>query len=109
MTDNNKVKTYFIPPLYTERVYEYQNINKDKRLRFDMTQFYYNKIIKWIQNDDFFNKYKKMLPFIKSDKGFKYVYTLLRIFTRRTKLNWYDLKDNYQVVKDFFQRKLNIN
>jgi hypothetical protein len=106
ISNDNKIRTYFIPPAFTERVYEYQNINKDKRLRFDMTQFYYNKIIKWITNQEFFSKYKKLLPFLKTDKGFKYVYILLRIFIKRTHLNWYDLKDNYDVVKDFFQRKL---
>jgi hypothetical protein len=105
MTDE-KIKTYFIPPMYNQRVYEYQNINKDKRLRFDMTQFYYIKIIKWIENEEFFSKYKKLLPFLKTNKGFKYVYTLLRIFIKRTKVNWYDLKDNYEVVKDFLQHKL---
>lgn len=105
MTDE-KIKTYFIPPMYNQRVYEYQNINKDKRLRVDMTQFYYTKIIKWIENEEFFFKYKKLLPFLKTNKGFKYVYTLLRIFVRRTELNWYDLKDNYEVVKDFLQHKL---
>jgi hypothetical protein len=105
MTED-KIKTYFIPPLYNQRTYEYQNINKDKRLRYNVTEFYYNKIIKWIKTQEFFHKYQKLLPFLKTKKGFKYVYTLLRIFVRRTELNWYDLKENYESIKDFLRLEL---
>ena len=108
MTDQN-IRTYFIPPLYNQRTYEYLNINKDKHLRFNKTEFYYNKIIKWIKKDKAFSKYNKLLPLLNTNKGFKYVYTLLRLFIKKTKINWYELNDNYTDVKDFLQHNLIIS
>lgn len=107
MSDNKpRFTTYFIPPAYVNQTIEYQNINKDPELRDRMTTFYTNKVIKWINNYKEFSKYKNMLSLLKTKKGYIYIYKLLHLFVKKTKTNWYDLQDNYYVIRDFMQYKL---
>jgi hypothetical protein len=106
MSCDKKWSTLFIPPAFATETYRYQNINKDPKLREQVTLFYYEKIIKWIQKYKEFSKYKSLLPYLKTKKGYIYVYKLLRTFVKMHKTNWYDLRKKYEVLKDYLQYKL---
>lgn len=97
---------YFVPPPFINSVIEYQDINKDPKLREMITNFYYKKIIKWIHNYKEFNHLKNKLKTLESKEGIKIIYRLLHEFIRNSDTNWYDLKDNYIIVKDFLRFKL---
>ena len=104
--DQKKWMNYFIPPPFITETYSYQNVNKDPNLRESITIFYYNKVIKWIEKSSEFKKYKSKVPFMKTKKGYIHVYKLLRSFVKRYDSNWYDLKKQYDNVKEYIHRKL---
>ena len=43
---------------------------------------------------------------LKTEEGFKVIYKLIRYFVKKYNINWYDLRDNYSIVKDFIRAKL---
>ena len=100
-----KRKFYPPPPLlYT--AFEYQDMGKDMKFRKDVTDFFHAKVLKWITNYKEFSHLKKYYNFLKSDKGYLYIYELLRLFCKKSKLNWFDLRDNYPILKDYFKLKI---
>ena len=103
MTDN--IRYYYIPPPYTKVVYEYQDLNKNKTLRNDVTKFFQDKILKWISTDPKFKNFNK--KFINSSDGFNHIYQLLKHFIKKSGLNWYELREkNYHLVKKYLKNKL---
>jgi len=96
--NNIQAKLVVQPPAFIDSVYQYQNVNKDINLRERNTKFFHRKAIKWCSG--------KMCTYLESSKGHKFIYTLLRIFIRKYKINWFDLADNYEVVKDYIKMKL---
>ena len=89
-----------INPMYIETTLEYQNVNKDIRLRENITNFYHKKAIKWA------NKNRNLLQNLDTPKGFKHIYNILRVFVKKYNVNWYNLKDNYYIVKEYIIKKL---
>lgn len=106
MTNLNKPLRYFIPPPIINSVIEYQDINKDPKLREMMTDFFYRKVIKWINKYSEFSHLKDKLKLLSSKEGVKIIYNLLREYTNKSNTNWYDLKDNYLIIKDYLKYKL---
>ncbi len=98
-----------VPPLI-DHIVEYQDVNKDVNLRKDVTKFFHEKVIKWVSESGSeykeFNKYKSKLPFLKSTDGQMHIYGLLRLFVKKSGINWYDLRDNYALIKEFLSKKL---
>jgi hypothetical protein len=108
-TTNNQLpatrRYYPVPPLI-DHVVEYQNINKDINLRKDVTKFFHDKVIKWINEYDEFKIHKSKLSFLKTTDGQMYIYNLLRHFVKKSGINWYDLRDNYSIIKEYLSKKL---
>ena len=104
MDNEYKFKRYWTVPSLIESVYEYQDVNNDKNLQKDVTKFFYKKLLLWISED---NKFSKLQKINKIEKhGIIIVYKLLKKFINRTHINWYDLRDNYKLIKKFFYIKL---
>ena len=102
----NRIKTIFpAPPLITT-FHEYQDVNKDPNLRKNVTEFFYKKSIKWVSKYSEFKPAKKHLKLLKSLDGYKLIYKLLRKFVKKGNTNWYDLRDQYPLVKDYIRFKL---
>lgn len=106
LTEKPTFRRYWPVPPVIESVFEYQNVNTDLNLRKDVTTFFHKKIIKWITNYPEFSHHKKKLDFIESLDGQMYVYNLLRNFIKKSGINWYDLRDNYSIVKEYINAKL---
>jgi hypothetical protein len=94
-----------VPPLI-DSVYEYQNINKDVNLRKDVTDFFYRKVLKWIEEYPEFTHLKSQKMYLQSNEGIMHIYNLLRHFIKKSGINWYDLRDNYTVIKEYLSKKL---
>lgn len=94
----------YVPPIIEEVL----DVGKDMRLRKMMTDFFYEKLLKWIKTDPKFANHKKDLVYLKTKAGYKYVYHLLRVYVKNSRVNWYDLKDNlnYPNVKKFLNIKV---
>jgi hypothetical protein len=103
------VRRYWPVPPVVPPVYEYQNVNKDVHLRNTVTKFFQKKVIKWINKNELPQKAdnpNRSLQFIESLDGRKYIYDLLRHFVHKADINWYDLKDNYNLIKKYLIQKL---
>lgn len=87
---------------------QYQNVGDDPNLQSDVTNFFYNKVLKWINNYADFKHLKKHYSFFKNPSGKKYIYNMLRLFVKKSKANWYDLRDqqNYDIVKKYLKSKI---
>ena len=87
-------------------MFEYQNVNTDLHLRKDVTMFFHKKVIKWITNYPEFSRHKSKLKMLESLDGQMHVYNLLRKFIKKSGINWYDLRDNYSIIKDYLNANL---
>lgn len=87
---------------------QYQDVGNDKNLQYDVTNFFYNKVLKWIKKYHDFKHLEKYYNFLKESSGKKYIYDLLRLFVKKSAANWYDLRSpqNYGIIKDFLKHKI---
>jgi len=102
MMNNNRNQSIF----NTRNELDDLSIN-DKDLQKEVIKYFYKKTIKWLGGDHEFSSLRKQLDFIKSEKGLKYIKTLLKIFMKKNKAKWYELReDNYDDVKEFIRTHL---
>ena len=89
--------------------YDIQDVGDNFELQEDLTDFFYQKTLKWLDKDLEFNKVKKTKKIIKSKKGRVYINKILKAFVKKNKVNWYELRDekNYDDVKEYIRTKLN--
>ncbi len=106
LTEKPEFRRYWPVPPLIQSVYEYQNVNSDLHLRKEVTNFFHRKVIKWIENYPEFAAHKSKLNFLESVEGQMHIYNLLRIFIKKSGINWYDLRDNYSIVKEYLNSKL---
>ena len=87
---------------------QYQDVGNDTNLQSDVTNFFYNKVLKWIKTYNDFKHLKKYYNFLKELSGKKYIYNLLKLFVKKSAANWYDLRSiqNYGIIKDFLKHKI---
>jgi hypothetical protein len=105
-TEKPDVRRYWPVPPLIDSVYEYQNVNSDVNLRKDVTEFFHKKIIKWISEYPEFAHLKSKKKWLETNDGKMHVYHLLRHFIKKSKINWYDLRDNYSIIKEYLSEKL---
>ena len=105
-TEKPQSRRYWPVPNRIQSIVEYQNVNVDLNLRKDVTNFFHKKVIKWINNYPEFNKHKSKLTSLKSIDGQIIIYKILRKFIKKSGINWYDLRDNYSIVKNYINIKL---
>ena len=108
MGEGNNKKLYSVPinPQPTTPI-QYQDVGEDPNLQSQVTKFFHEKVLKWINEYPDFKHLKKHLKFL-NDKGEKYIYNLLKLFVRKSKANWYDLRDpkNYDNIKQYLKNKI---
>jgi hypothetical protein len=108
MGEGNNKKLYSVPinPQPTTPI-QYQDVGDDPNLQSQVTKFFHEKVLKWINEYPDFKHLKKHLKFL-NDKGEKYIYNLLKLFVRKSKANWYDLRDpkNYDNIKQYLKNKI---
>lgn len=84
------------------------DVGQDHKLQKDVTNYFHQKIIKWLTKSHEFNKLKHHLKFFKSNKGSSTTHKLLRLYVKKFNKNWYELRDdaNYDDVKEYIRTKL---
>jgi hypothetical protein len=100
------IRRYWPVPPIIQSGYEYQDVNKDYKLRKDVTNFFQRKILKWINEYPEFKKYKSKETYLESNQGKMHIYRLLKYFIKRSGINWYDLRDNYSIIKEYLSEHL---
>jgi hypothetical protein len=105
-SNKQQYRRYWPVPNQTQSIVEYQNVNVDINLRKDVTNFFHKKVIKWVTKYPEFDQHKSKLSSLKTIDGQIYIYNLLRKFIKKTGINWYDLRDNYSIVKQYINIKL---
>jgi len=108
MGEGNNKKLYSVPinPQPTTPI-QYQDVGEDPNLQSQVTKFFHEKVLKWINEYPDFKHLKKHLKFL-NEKGEKYIYNLLKLFVRKSKANWYDLRDpkNYDNIKQYLKNRI---
>ena len=110
-TIDTKPSTYYIMPTpFIQSYYNYQDINQDPHLRIDVVNFFYDKLLKWVSSSSIYKKYRSHEDYIYNNKKkIKYkLYKLLRFFVKKTNLNWYELRTNHFIIKEFIKNKFNL-
>ncbi|ADO67521.1 hypothetical protein crov487 [Cafeteria roenbergensis virus] len=93
-----KHKLIFLPPPFTSTYYTYQDVNADPTLRKKVTDHFF----------DLINKNKtKNTNFLSSRDGYELVYKILRRFTKKYDLNWYDLRNMENTTMEYINIKIN--
>uniref|UniRef100_A0A6C0H8E2 Uncharacterized protein n=1 Tax=viral metagenome TaxID=1070528 RepID=A0A6C0H8E2_9ZZZZ len=90
-------------PLFYSDI-KYLNVNKNMELRNSLTDFYHNKVIKWLNDKKI--KTHNNIELIESSKGHKLIYKLLRLYVKKHKINWFDLKNYHYLIKNYLLRKV---
>jgi hypothetical protein len=95
-------------PNLQKNEYKTIDIGQDKNLQNNITKFFYDKVNKWISSYPDFKHLKKHSKYLKGTHGMDYIHNILKLFIKKSKANWYDLKDkaNYDTVKDFLKYKI---
>lgn len=100
-----ETRRYWPVPPVVEGEYNYEDVNKDPKLRENVTKFFYNKVLKWIEKDPKYMNLKSIKTLLEKH-GKRYIYNILRRFVKKSKLNWYNLKDEYKFIKKYMYNKL---
>jgi hypothetical protein len=101
-----QVKRYWPVPPLIDSIYEYQDVNKDVNLRKDVTEFFHKKVLKWINEYSEFAHLKSQKHYLETDEGKMHIYNLLRHFIKKSGINWFDLRDNYSIIKEYLSEKI---
>ena len=96
----------YVSNIIEPSVYEYQNVNKDDNLRNGVVKFFQEKIIKWIETKKEFAKFKSHKNEIMSKNGYDKIYQNIRKFVNHKKYNWYDLREDYEDLREYLANKL---
>ncbi len=123
---------YFTPPPIIGSVYKYQDVNKNKEFRKEITNHFKTKLYDWL-NDEYYNQI--INNFLISNDGIIFgnktynnhtnqqvklikehiyqtyytertVYKLLKSYTKKYDLKWWDLRKNDKYVKIFIFKYL---
>lgn len=96
---------YFIPPPITGSYYTYQSVNADRNLQKMVTEYYYDKLFQWMENDFLYKPLIKEKKFLQTKNGLKLVYKVLKHLVKKNNTNWYDLRSN-DFTKEYLATKL---
>jgi hypothetical protein len=91
---------------YVPTTYKYQNINNDKNLQNLETTYFLEKTIGWMKHDSSFSKVKKYLSDVRGENGYEIMHKILRMYVKQNNTNWYDLKAQKILVKQYIRHKL---
>ena len=100
------IKEFINLPTFVRKINRYQDVNVDPKLREKVTLHFKDVYIDYLKNKSNNKKAKSYLSEITGKKGYNIVYNLLKLYTRKNKSNWYDLKLKKRLVINFFNQYL---
>jgi hypothetical protein len=86
--------------------YSYQDVNADKQLQYSITDYFLEKTIDWMKHDKSYKKVKKFLRYLTGPDGEEIMHKILRLFVKKGETNWYDLKIQKSLVKNYIKHRL---
>lgn len=101
-----KDKYIFLPPPFTSTFFTYQNVNVDPNLRKNVTDYYFDLMDSLLKNDKRFKLLKKHSKFLSSKQGYEIIYKVLKRYTKKYDINWYDLRSQNENTLDYLSDKL---
>lgn len=87
-------------PAYIRTYRKYHDVNNDANLRKNVTTHFLNKMLTILE----YTKHKELKKHFKvmnGKKGYDIMYNILRIFVKKGRTNWYDLREQEQLVIDY--------
>ena len=104
-TPQTQFKYFPAPPVITT-YHQYQDVNNDSYLQEKETLYFLDKTLDWIKEEKSFKKLKKFERYLKGPDGYTIMHKILKLFVRKGNTNWYDLKIQKSLVKDYIKHKL---
>ena len=112
-TNSSKISSKDLQILYEYNLrnlystpYSYQDVNADKKLQYSITDYFLEKTIDWMKHDKSFKKVKQYLRYLTGPDGEEIMHKILRLFVKKGETNWYDLKIQKSLVKDYIRHRL---
>jgi hypothetical protein len=96
---------YLPPPPLTGTTFSYQNVNVDPKLQKSVTDWYYDNLFEWMEDDYIFKPLKKEIKYLQSKDGYRLVYKVLKHLVKKNDTNWYDLRSD-GFTKEYLATKL---
>jgi hypothetical protein len=108
--EKKSVPTYYIIPPMIPSYYDYQDINQDPKLRIDVVNYYYHKLLKWVSSSSMYKEHREHKDDLHENKNKvkKNIHKLLKYFVKQARINWYELRSNHIIIKEFFSKKFDL-
>jgi len=105
--DPNFNSAVFQPPPFITTYYKYQDVNNDINLQEKVTLRFLKRTIKFLnEKSDYKHLKNKFLNKLKSEDGYDIMHRMLKLFVKRGDTNWYDLREQYDLVDRYIKHKL---
>jgi len=72
----------------------------------DITNFFLDKILIAIEKNQDFSKLKKFTKKLNTTSGYKIIHTILKLYIKKNRIDWDNLKNDVYQVKEFIKSKL---
>jgi hypothetical protein len=96
---DKKLNYFLVPGQDFTFNYHYQNIDKDPKLRKQISDFFTEELLEWLKNDSTLSHLNSELKNNSYKKNRELVYKALRKYTHIHNVRWFDLKNNYSHVR----------
>lgn len=92
-----RIRKYFVPPPFITSYFEYQDLNKDKKVIMTVVQYIYEKILVEISKKGNLKLSKKL----DNEEGFILIFKLMERYITKNNYKWSNWQDYYYHLKGY--------
>lgn len=92
-----RIRKYYVPPPFITSYYEYQDLNKDKKMVMTISNYITEKVLVELSK----MKKDKLARKIDNEEGFNLMYKLMDKYITEKKFKWTDWKNYYYPIKGY--------
>ena len=92
-----RIRKYFVPPPFITSYFEYQDLNKDKKVIMTVVQYIYEKILVEISKKGNLKLSKKL----DNEEGFILIFKLMERYITKNNYKWSNWQDYYYPLKGY--------
>lgn len=92
-----RIKKYFVPPPFITSYFEYQDLNKDKKVIMTVVQYIYEKVLVELSKKGKLKISKKL----DNDDGYILIFKLMERYITKNNYKWTNWQDYYYPLKGY--------
>ena len=100
-----RVRKYFVPPPFITSYFEYQDLNKDRKVIMTVANYIYEKVLVELSKNNKLRIAKKL----DNDDGYVLVFKLMDKYIKDNNRKWTDWQDYYYQLKSYLLSYLKKN